>query len=55
MLKNALCSAPVLKLFDPQLEVRVICDASDFCVGSVLEQRVDNAWHPVEFFSKRLN
>ena len=55
MLKNALCSAPVLKLFDPKLEVRVICDASDFCVGSVLEQCVEGAWHPVEFFSKRLN
>ena len=45
----------MLKLFDPSAECRVICDASDFCVGSVLEQFVEGAWHPVEFFSKRLN
>lgn len=34
----------------------MICDASDFCVGSILEQRsADGMWHPVEFFSKRLS
>lgn len=54
MLKKALCSAPVLKIFDYDCECRVICDASDFCVGSVLEIFTDNAWHPVEFYSKRL-
>ena len=50
-----MCAAPVLKVFDPVLPTRIICDASDFCVGSVLEQQVDSKWHPCEFFSKRLN
>jgi hypothetical protein len=24
-------------------------------MGAVLQQRVDNAWQPLEFFSKKLN
>jgi hypothetical protein len=55
LLKQALSSAPCLKLFDRSLPTRIVCDASDFCVGSILEQRVEDMWHPVEFFSKRLS
>jgi hypothetical protein len=35
----------------------VVCDASNTCVGAVLEQQdaKSRAWHPVEYFSKRLN
>ena len=29
-------------------------DASDSHVGSVLQQRVDDAWFPLAFFSKKL-
>ena len=55
MLKKCLCSTPVLKIFDKTLETRVVADASNFCVGAVLEQRDDNGvWHPVEYMSKRL-
>lgn len=50
-----LCSAPVLRLFDFDAKTRIICDASSFCCGAVLEQFVDNDWHPVEFLSKRLS
>jgi hypothetical protein len=32
-----LCSAPTLRLFDSSLKTRVVCDASNVCVGSVLE------------------
>lgn len=43
-------------MFDPELSTRVVCDASNFCVGSVLEQKhPDNKWHPVEYYSKRLS
>lgn len=37
LLKQCLADAPVLKLFDFDLETRIICDASAFCVGSILE------------------
>ncbi len=36
-LKRVMTSAPVLKLFDSTLPTRLVCDASDFCIGSVLE------------------
>ena len=33
------------------------CDASNVCCGAVLEQcdPVSGAWHPIEYFSKRLS
>ena len=37
ILKQLLCNAPVLKVFDSALDTRVTCDASNFCVGGVLE------------------
>ncbi len=35
----------------------MVCDASNFCVGAVLEQKdaTTNKWHPCEFYSKRLS
>ena len=55
MLKDVLCTAPVLCLFDNDAKARIICDASNYCCGAVLEQFIDDAWHPVEFLSKRLS
>ena len=55
-LKCALTSAPVLTVFDATRTTRVACDASSTCVGGVLEQKCDDGqFHPIEFFSKRLN
>lgn len=50
-----MCNAPVLKVFNPALPTRVVCDASQFCVGAVLEQQIDAKWYPVEYYSKRLS
>ena len=35
----------------------MVCDASNFCVGGVLEQNhvESDKWHPVEYYSKRLS
>ena len=54
-LKLTLTSALVLKVYDPELPVQVKLDASGTAVGAVLEQQHGNIWHPVEYFSKRLN
>jgi RNase H-like domain found in reverse transcriptase len=35
-LKQALCTAPVLRTFDPQLPIVVTTDASGFAIGAVL-------------------
>ena len=42
-------------MYDPELPVQVKSDASGTAVGAVLEQQHGNIWHPVEYFSKRLN
>ena len=53
-LKDALCSAPVLKLPDPSKPFVIHTDASDFALGAVLMQQFDTGLHPVEYFSRRL-
>jgi hypothetical protein len=55
-IKKLLCAAPILKVFDAALPTRVICDASDYAIGSVLEQLQpdSNQWHPIEYISKSL-
>jgi len=55
MLKKLLCNAPVLKVFNYSIPTRVVCDASSYCVGGVLEQEHSTGWHPVEYYSKRLS
>ena len=34
--------------------LNIRCDASDFAVGGVLQQYIDNVWQPLSFFSKKL-
>lgn len=53
-LKDALCSAPVLRPYDPDLPTFVVTDASNFAVGAVLEQEHPDGRHPVEFVSQKL-
>ena len=36
-LKGVLTAAPVLNVFDRKCKTRVVTDASDFCVGAILE------------------
>ena len=42
-------------MFDGTLDTRIICDASDYAIGSVLEQMHSTGWHPVEYISKSLS
>ena len=38
------------------MHTRIVCDASDFACGAVLEQAVDTGiWKPVEYLSKWLS
>jgi hypothetical protein len=50
-LKTALCSAPVLQIFDPEQEIQVVTDASGFALGAVLLQ----GGLPVAYESRKLN
>ena len=51
-------TAPVLSIFVPDHKVptRIVCDASAFATGSVLEWAVEpGIWKPIEYLSKRLS
>jgi len=54
-LKNALCTAPVLRHWDPQLPAEVHVDASDFALGSVLVQLEMKKEHVIAYASRALN
>ena len=55
-LKAALCSAPVLRIFDPTLRTTVETDASGFAMGAVLFQTDEHGIsRPVAFTSKKLS
>ena len=51
-LKTALAKAASLAFPAHDLKTRLVTDASDRAAGAVLEQYVDDAWHPVSFYSK---
>jgi len=50
-LKDALCRAPVLQIFDPEKETEIVTDASGFALGAVLLQ--DGL--PVAYESRKMN
>lgn len=55
-LKNALCTQPVLGIFDPNLPIYIYTDASLQGVGGVMKQpQKDEEEKPVAYFSKKLN
>ena len=54
-LKKKLVEAPIMVSPDWNLPFELMCDASDFAVGTVLRQRRDNHFHPIYYASKTLN
>ncbi|GJP63019.1 hypothetical protein CLOP_g20071 [Closterium sp. NIES-67] len=54
-LKQALTSAPVLILPDPERDYVIEADASDQAVGAVLMQDQGNGLQPIAYLSKRLH
>jgi len=53
-LKNALISEPIVRFPDFNLPFRLMCDASNFCVGAILGQIVNDKEHVVAYYSKSL-
>jgi hypothetical protein len=58
-LKEAFCTAPILRHFNPALETLVESDASDFAAAGVLSQRFPEpdgslVLHPVAYYSRKL-
>lgn len=53
--KQGLRQAALLAHPQDNAPLTLCCDASDFTVGAVLQQRTGNAWQPLAFFSKKLS
>jgi hypothetical protein len=59
-LKEAFCSAPILKHFNPELETILETDSSDFAAAAVLSQKhpdpitENSVLHPVAYYSRKL-
>ena len=54
MLKQLLIEAPILQSPNWDLPFEIICDASDYAVGAVLGQRIDNKLTAICYASKTL-
>ena len=52
--KQILANATLLLHPHHSAPLNIMCDASDFAVGGVLQQYIDNVWQPLLFFSKKL-
>ena len=46
-LKSELISAPIISAPDWSKPFEIMCDASDFAIGAVLGQRIDNKQHVI--------
>ena len=53
-LKNVFTTAPVLQLFNWDLETRVETDASDYAIGACLSQKHEKNWKPIAFYSRKM-
>lgn len=57
-MKQAFCSAPILRHFEPDLETVLETDASDFSISGILSQYVQypdkKLLHPIAYFSRNL-
>ncbi|KAL4388000.1 hypothetical protein GQ457_09G013000 [Hibiscus cannabinus] len=54
-LKNLLTSTPIIRSPQRDLPFEIMCDASNYAVGAVLGQRVDNRSHVIYYASHSLN
>ena len=55
IIKKALIFAPIFQPPDWNLPFEIMCDASDYVVGAVLGQRVENRLNVIYYASKTLD
>lgn len=53
-IKDALTQAPLLSHPQAGAPLSILADASDFAVGAVLQQFVNDAWQPISYFSRKM-
>ena len=53
-LQKKLTSTPVLKFYNPEAPIKIRSDSSSERLGAMLQQHIDNEWHPIAFASRSL-
>ena len=53
--KIQLTNLVALKFYNPNAELQLTTDASDYAIGAVLHQVTDGILEPLEFFSRKMN
>ena len=53
--EKAIPTAPIISALDWAQPFEIMCDASDFAIGAVLGQRIDNREHVIYYSSRTLN
>ena len=54
-LKRQVCSNPILIIPIDKASYQVEVDTSDYTIGGILSQKINNKWHPVTYMSKALS
>jgi len=54
-IKELIISEPILIVFDPELEIHMDTDSSDFALGARLYHIINGRKHPIAFLSKKLS
>ena len=52
--KQALANASLLAYLSPDAPTCLMTDASDTAVGAVLQQYINDTWHPISFFFRKM-
>ena len=53
-LKSLIIKPPILKFYNPNLPIKISCDASQKGLGAALEQQHENISHPIGYASRTL-
>jgi len=53
-LKKAITTAPVLRIYNPEIATQLHTDSSDFALGGALVQLEHGDWRPVAFESRKM-
>ena len=53
-LKSLIIKPPILKFYNPNLPIKISCEASQKGLDAVLEQQHENIWHPIGYASRTL-
>ena len=54
-LKTLISTIPVLQYYNPNLPTRLCSDSSRIGLGAMIEQEVEEEWHPIALSSRALN